>query len=104
MEIGKGFSLKKDGDGVLLIEQYEGKNKDGDPKMQERRYSYGCTYQALNGFLKYSIGKGPDLDALREEVADIRNSILELEGEIKNKFRIEVRVSDGKSGKKAGGK
>ena len=51
MKINDRFSLTSDKYQWILIERYEGKDKDGNPKQNERQYYYPNLKQVANKLL-----------------------------------------------------
>lgn len=102
MILNKTWSIEEDSGGFVLIEKTEGHiRKDGkltdETKIVEKKYYYGCVYQALKGFLKRAIGTifvgQKNTDDLKTKVEEIVRIINDAETEIKEKFSIEVLVS-----------
>lgn len=97
MILNNTWSIKEDSGGFVLIEKTEGHiRKDGkltgETKIVEKKYFYGCVYQALKGFLKRT-PLGGDIDDLKTKVKEVIKIINNAETEIKEKFSIEVLVS-----------
>ena len=91
------WSIEKDPGGFVLVEKTEGHvRKDGkltdETKIIEKKYFYGCIYQALKGFL-HKAPSGGDINDLKTKVEEVIKIINDAETEIKENFSIEVLVS-----------
>lgn len=73
-----GFKLSKD-------------RKTRIPTKVEKESYYGTIYQALQGYLKLSVGNADSVKDVRKIAVRVMNTLDELEAEIKEKFCCYVR-------------
>lgn len=92
------FYIKQNGDNIILVELVDSMSipKDGSKpkpiKTEKARY-FGTVYQALQGYLNYSLNSSSTLTDVRKKAVSIITVIDKFESEIKEKFRCEVKTS-----------
>lgn len=95
MKLDNVFSLEKSGDGVALVELVNGykvdkKNGVKIPDKKEKRYYYGCLYQALQGYIQQTADN--NMEMVAEYVTMAMRCIDSAKDAIKEEFCIEVKV------------
>jgi len=96
MKIDDTFSITVHGSSFTLIEEVDGfklskDRKERIPSKTTNESFYGSLYQALQGYMKKSIGKADSVKDVRKIAARVMKTLDELEAEIKEKFCIYVK-------------
>lgn len=91
VQINEDFRIVKSGHGIVLIERFLGKDKDGNEKYKEGESFYGCLYQALQGFLKKTVDRSGSIDEIKEKVKSSLSDIRDAEYQIKETFSAIIR-------------
>ena len=97
MKLDDTFSIKNSSGNVVLIEVIDGFNWNKDhtkkiPAKSTKEYYYGSLAQALNGYLRLSVDNAPSIKDARKIAIKVIETLEQLEQEIKDKFKTEVKT------------